>query len=90
MMDSTLQDLITVVLVRIKLTWNFVHAVAEAGHILGLRLPEDSSAKAVLSEVFRRVAAWKMVGSLGGAHYGADMDNGDSQGGGGHFDQFDL
>eukprot|EP00798_Chlamydomonas_sp_ICE-L_P029961 gene29962-18028_t len=52
--------------------------VAEAGHILGLRLGEESGAKAVLSEVFKRVAMWKMVQSVGGGgmDFGADMGMG--------------
>ncbi|GLC42371.1 hypothetical protein PLESTB_000654100 [Pleodorina starrii] len=38
--------------------------IMEAGHILGLKLPESANAKHVLSEVFRRIAQYKM-GSLG-------------------------
>ncbi|KAG2452057.1 hypothetical protein HYH02_003093 [Chlamydomonas schloesseri] len=38
--------------------------IMEAGHILGLKLQENANAKHVLSEVFRRIAQYKM-GSLG-------------------------
>ncbi|KAF5828565.1 osm-6-like protein [Dunaliella salina] len=34
--------------------------IAEAGHILGLKLEEGQGARHVLSEVFQRVANWKM------------------------------
>eukprot|EP00983_Pelagomonas_calceolata_P029183 914870-Pelagomonas_calceolata.AAC.5 len=34
--------------------------IAEAGHILGLKLEEGQGARHVLSEVFQRVAKWKM------------------------------
>lgn len=58
--------------------------IMEAGHIMGLRLPDNAGAKFVLSEVFKRVAQWKMVGSLGLA----DANGGGMDGGG--FDQFEL
>lgn len=60
--------------------------VMEAGHILGIRLPEDGNAKHVLSEVFRRIAEWKMVGSVGVGQ--ADAMQGAMTPG--HFDQFEL
>mmetsp|Transcript_21162 Transcript_21162/g.46315 ORF Transcript_21162/g.46315 Transcript_21162/m.46315 type:complete len:474 (-) Transcript_21162:547-1968(-) len=63
--------------------------ILEAGHILGLRLPEDFSAKAVLSEVFRRVAQWKMVGSVGVGPVG-DALGGPVQGNMGNYDHFEL
>ena len=62
----------------------------EAGHILGLRLKEDATAKVVLSEVFRRIARWKMVGTMdeGSApHHSTPMGVGQGSGG---FDALEL
>ncbi len=55
----------------------------EAGHILGMRLPENAGAKFVLSEVFKRVSQWKMVGSLG-------LENNAAAAGNEGFDRFEL
>lgn len=58
----------------------------EAGNILGLRLPDGSNAKATLSEVFKRLVQYKMVGStLNGDNQYIEGGNG-----GGGFDQFDM
>jgi len=64
--------------------------IAEAGHILGIRLPEDASgARPVLAEVFRRIAMWKMA-SMGGM--GGDPGSPGAGGGGGfgEADHFEL
>ncbi|MEW5301201.1 MAG: hypothetical protein WDW38_004741 [Sanguina aurantia] len=59
--------------------------IVEAGHILGLKLPEEADAKSVLSELFRRISAYKMVGSLGlSAQLEPTMTSQQ------HFDQFEL
>mmetsp|Transcript_34384 Transcript_34384/g.74262 ORF Transcript_34384/g.74262 Transcript_34384/m.74262 type:complete len:115 (+) Transcript_34384:66-410(+) len=62
--------------------------VMEAGHILGLQMPEDTGARAVLGEVFKRIAQWKMVGGMGmGMGTGGDMG---AAAGGEGFDRFEL
>lgn len=61
--------------------------IREAGHILGLRLPDEAGAKAVLAEVFKRISQWKM----GGAELGNATNNDGMQAGGGDgFDRFEL
>lgn len=39
--------------------------IMESAHVLGLKLPDEATAKSALAEVFRRIVQWKMVGSLG-------------------------
>lgn len=68
--------------------------IAEAGHILGLRMPEGAGARSVLGEVFQRLARWKMVGSALGGTEGLAGTGGDTgatgAGGPGGFDHFEL
>ncbi|KAG1674864.1 hypothetical protein FOA52_015254 [Chlamydomonas sp. UWO 241] len=61
--------------------------ILEAGHIMGMRMPEETGARAVLGEVFRRIAQWKMGGSTAG---GYDANAAAMGGGGGGFDRFEL
>lgn len=66
--------------------------IMEAGHILGLKLPDDFNAKGVLSEVFRRIAQWKMAG-LGGGGMGMGMGGMEGMPSGtppAQYDQFEL
>jgi len=62
--------------------------IMEAGHIMGLRMPEDTGARAVLGEVFKRISQWKMAGGMG-MGMGGTGGMGGSQGGPG-FDRFEL
>ncbi len=63
--------------------------IREAGHILGLRLPDEAGAKSVLSEVFKRISGWKMGGAeLGHNNNTEGMVAGG--GGGGGYDHFEL
>lgn len=63
--------------------------ILEAGHILGLRMPDGAGARAVLGEVFKRIAQWKMVGSVGvGEGMGAGGMGVGPQGG--EYDRFEL
>lgn len=56
--------------------------ILEAAHILGLRMPSDPTAKGVLSEVFRALIQYKMVGNSspspvpGSAQPGSQFDLG--------------
>ena len=61
--------------------------IMEAGHIMGLKLPDDFNAKAVLSEVFKRITQWKM-GSMGPG--GVEAAGGPDASLAPHYDQFEL
>ena len=62
---------------------------AQAGHILGVKIPDSGSAKHVLSEVFRRIAQYKM-GSLGLGQTLDSVGETPMPTGGDQFERFEL